>query len=144
METWHFVRGCLWSSLSRRWENGASSPRQQKNGTSRKNFSEFMILCSKVSPRPGRIFTLVLDPSSLLLLALDVRVKMEKAYDYAGKLILKYSICALKGGHTFSTLKGFPLVPLLSPRVLRLQGNSFLGGGVTTPINFRILSSFIC
>ena len=41
------------------------------------------------------------------------------------------SACS-KGGHTFSTLKGFPLVPLFSPKVLQLQGNSFLGGGVTT------------
>ena len=39
-----------------------------------------------------------------------------------------------KGCHTFSTLKGFPLVLLFSLKILRHQGNSFLRGGVTTPI----------
>ena len=47
-----------------------------------------------------------------------------------------------KGGHTFSTLKGFPLVPLFCPKVLRLQGNSFLRGGVTTLIRDVTRNSF--
>ena len=60
------------SSFSRRLENGASSLRQQKSGPSRKFLREFMTLHSKVSPCSGCIFILLLNPSSLVLPALEL------------------------------------------------------------------------